>query len=177
VPNTAYLEHYTVEDYVHWEGDWELIYGAPYAMSPSPSITHQRIAKRFLVLMDAQLEECSSCEVLSEVDWHCADDIIVRPDIVLVCDVEGERLLKTPELIIEVVSPSTLKRDEQIKRVLYQEKGVKNYILVYPQEQKVVIYQLVEGKYEQVRGKKEEVFDFQVQHCTIELAFDQIWQG
>ena len=177
MPNTAYLEHYTVDDYVHWEGNWELIYGAPYAMSPSPSITHQRVAKRFLVQLDAQLKECSSCEVLSEVDWHCAEDIIVRPDIVLVCDVEGERLLETPELIIEVVSPSTVKRDEQIKRVLYQENGVKTYILVYPQEQKVVIYQLVKGEYQQVRGKKEQVFDFQVQHCTIKLAFDQIWQG
>jgi Uma2 family endonuclease len=177
VPNTAYLEYYTADDYAHWEGNWELIYGAPYAMSPSPSITHQRVAKRFLVQLDAQLKECPLCEVLSEVDWHCAEDIIVRPDIVLVCDVKGERLFETPELIIEVVSPSTVKRDEQIKRVLYQEKGVKNYILVYPQEQKVVIYQLVNGEYQQVKGKKEQVFDFQVQHCIIKLAFDQIWQG
>ena len=177
MPNTAYLEYYTADDYAHWEGNWELIYGAPYAMSPSPSITHQRVAKRFLVQLDAQLKECPLCEVLSEVDWHCADDIIVRPDIVLVCNVEGEHLVETPELIIEVVSPSTLKRDEQIKRVLYQEQGVKNYILVYPQEQKVVIYQLVKGEYQQVRGKKKHVFDFQVQHCTIRLAFDKIWQG
>ncbi len=104
VANTAYLEHYTAADYAQWEGDWELLYGAPYAMSPSPSITHQRMAKRLLVMLDTQLEDCSPCEVLGEVDWQCADDIIVRSDIVAVCDVEGEKLVRTPELIIEVVS-------------------------------------------------------------------------
>ncbi|MCI5139165.1 MAG: Uma2 family endonuclease [Candidatus Electrothrix sp. AR1] len=177
MPNTAYLEHYTADDYAQWEGDWELIYGAPYAMSPSPSITHQRVAKRFLVMLDTQLEECSSCEVLSEVDWHCADDIIVRPDIVAVCDVAGEKLVQTPELIIEVISPSTVKRDEQIKLVLYQEKGVKTYILVYPQDRKVVIYQLAGGKYRKVGEKHENSFAFQIKNCPINLAFDKIWQG
>ncbi len=177
MPNTAYLEHYTADDYAHWEGDWELIYGAPYAMSPSPSITHQRVAKRLLVMLDQELEECPLCEVLSEVDWHCADDIIVRPDIVLACDVEGEKLVQTPEMMIEIVSPSTRKRDEQIKHVLYQEKGVKIYILIYPKEQKVVVYQLVDGEYRQVEGKKEQVFDFQIQHCAIKLALDKVWQG
>jgi Uma2 family endonuclease len=177
MPQTAYLEHYTADDYAHWEGNWELIYGAPYAMSPSPSITHQRLAKRLLIMLDRELEACSLCEVLSEVDWHCADDIIVRPDIVLACDVQGEKLVQTPEMIIEIVSPSTRKRDEQIKHVLYQEKGVRIYILIYPEEQKVAIYQLVEGKYQQLRGKKEEISAFQVQHCTVRLAFDQIWQG
>jgi len=39
----AYKEHYTAENYQEWEGDWELIYGEPYAMSPSPLYDHQHI--------------------------------------------------------------------------------------------------------------------------------------
>ena len=175
MPNTAYLEHYTADDYEQWEGDWELIYGAPYAMSPSPSISHQRVAKRLLVLLDAQLQDCPLCEVLSKVDWHCADDIIVRPDIVAVCEVEGENLVQTPELIIEVVSPSTVKRDEQIKFALYQGKGVKNYILVYPQERKMIIYQLTGGRYRKVGDDKTESFDFRVRDCSVRLEFERVW--
>ncbi|RWX51195.1 Endonuclease, Uma2 family (restriction endonuclease fold) [Candidatus Electrothrix marina] len=176
MPNTAYFEHYTTDDYARWEGDWELIYGAPYAMSPSPSISHQRVAKRLLVLLDAQLQDCSLCEVLSEVDWHCADDIIVRPDIVAVCDVEGEKLVRTPELIIEVVSPSTVKRDERIKLELYQAKGVETYILVYPQERKIVIYQLAGGRYRKVGDDKMESFDFRVRDCPVRLEFERVWR-
>ena len=38
-----YLPYYTYEDYKHWEGRWELIYGIAYAMSPMPMIKHQNI--------------------------------------------------------------------------------------------------------------------------------------
>ncbi|WP_404360188.1 hypothetical protein [Methylotuvimicrobium sp. KM1] len=40
----AYQEHYTVDDYQQWEGNWELIEGMPYTMTPSPSVTHQIVA-------------------------------------------------------------------------------------------------------------------------------------
>ncbi len=38
------LPHYTYDDWVKWEGQWELIDGFPYAMSPMPVPEHQRIA-------------------------------------------------------------------------------------------------------------------------------------
>jgi len=46
------LPHYTYEDYSNWEGRWELIQGIPYAMSPSPSYTHQRISQKIARLLD-----------------------------------------------------------------------------------------------------------------------------
>jgi hypothetical protein len=39
----AYQEFYTLDDYLQWEGNWELIEGMPYAMAPSPSVTHQTV--------------------------------------------------------------------------------------------------------------------------------------
>ncbi|MEO1751242.1 hypothetical protein [Thiofaba sp. EF100] len=53
-------EHYTVEDYQHWEGDWELIEGRPYAMSPA-------------------------CQALYECDVRFSSETIVRPDLLVVC--------------------------------------------------------------------------------------------
>jgi len=40
------LPSYTYEDYKLWEGDWELIYGVPYAMAPAPMIKHQAISSK-----------------------------------------------------------------------------------------------------------------------------------
>ena len=63
----AYHEHYTVDDYNKWEGDWELIHGAPYAMTPSPSLLHQRLKQKLSMMLGAQLQECPDCEVLFEI--------------------------------------------------------------------------------------------------------------
>ncbi len=43
-----WLPQYTYTDYEQWEGDWELIYGFPYAMSPSPKRTHQETGFNFM---------------------------------------------------------------------------------------------------------------------------------
>lgn len=63
-----YEPNYTLADYDMWEGDWELIDGYPYAMSPSTNSKHQRLAGKLnvqLVLSLSSLRDgCNSCEVL-----------------------------------------------------------------------------------------------------------------
>lgn len=118
--STAYSEHYTIRDYEAWEGDWELVYGEPYAMTPSPGISHQRLERKLLLQLDAGLSQCVKCEALSEIDWCVSDDTVVRPDIVIACDISGERLSKKPVLIIEIISPSIARRDELLKFELFQ---------------------------------------------------------
>lgn len=174
--NLAYIEHYTVRDYEQWDGNWELIYGAPYAMSPAPSITHQRIAKRITIMLDQQLDSCPHCEVLNEVDWQCEDDTVVRPDILIACNVEGEKLLLAPELIIEIISPSTAKRDELLKFELYQQEGVKTYILVYPQEEKIIQYNLTTDLYRKKGDFHTDIFSVTIDNCLIRFDCAQIWQ-
>ena len=70
----AYQEYYTLEDYQHWEGDWELIKGMPYAMTPSPSVTHQTISGNFLSQIKSNTQNkhktCDHCYVLMETDWQ-----------------------------------------------------------------------------------------------------------
>ena len=69
-----------------------------------------------------------------------------------------------------------MKRDEQIKFALYQGKGVKTYILVYPQERKMIIYQLTGGRYRKVGDDKAESFDFRVRDCAVRLEFELVWR-
>ena len=64
------IPHYTIDEYALWEGDWELINGIPYAMTPAPVIKHQRISNKIARLLDEQLDDCQHCYSLLPVDWH-----------------------------------------------------------------------------------------------------------
>lgn len=70
----VYQEYYTLGDYRNWEGDWELIEGMPYAMAPSPSVSHQTVSFNLASLIKSNISEknaaCSICHVLMETDWQ-----------------------------------------------------------------------------------------------------------
>ena len=171
----AYEEHYSIKDYDKWKGDWELIYGEPYAMAPSLSISHQRLEKKLLLQLDNSLKVCTQCEALSEVDWSISSDTVVRPDVLVACNIEGEKLTKTPHVIIEVISPSTARRDELLKFELYEKEGVATYILVYPDEKKAKVFRLVDGHYLKAGDFSQNVFKFEIASCALRLDFSLIW--
>ncbi len=145
--NLVYSEHYTYEDYKRWEGDWELIDGIPYAMSPAPVKRHQVIAANIIFELKKTLN-CENCEVLGEIDYKVSEDTILKPDVVLTCDDFGvEHLIKAPEIIFEVISPSTARRDEIYKFSIYEKEGVKFLILVYPDDLVAKIYKNIDGEF------------------------------
>ena len=148
MPHHEELEHYTITDYTQWEGDWELIRGRPQAMTPSPGITHHRVSGNLFRQFHEQLEDCPHCFVLYETDWEIAEDTVVRPDIMVLCGEVGERVTCRPELIAEVVSQASARRDERIKPQLYAEEGVPFYFLAYPERKVVKAYALREGAIE-----------------------------
>ena len=68
-------------------------------------------------------------------DWKLSSNTILKPDVSVVCDDDNPSFItKTPEIIFEVLSSSTAQRDEGLKFKLYEEQGVKYYILVYPED-------------------------------------------
>jgi len=72
---------------------------------------------------------------LIDEDWKLSSNTILKPDVSVVCDDDNPSFItKTPEIIFEVLSPSTAQRDEGLKFKLYEEQGVKYYILVYPED-------------------------------------------
>jgi len=172
----AYREHYTAEDYQRWKGDWELVEGVAYAMAPSPTVSHQRVGFEITRQMGERLESCKQCEVLYEIDWNISTDTIVRPDVLVICYEPEEKITKAPELIFEVISPSTARRDEQLKFELYQREGVPYYVLAYPEQKTARVYGLIDGQYRKVGDFMSESTPITLSGCQFDFDFGKIWR-
>lgn len=169
------LYHYTVEDWQHWEGKWELIEGFPIAMSPSPKPVHQYVSLQIASQLDSELKSCENrCYVLQDVDWVISSDTVVGPDVMVTRDDITNTITKPPEIIFEIISKNTALTDEQYKFELYQREGVQYYVLCYPDLKKARIYKLIEGRYVKQGDVTDETFIFEAK-CRPELTFKQIW--
>lgn len=171
------LETYTVQDYLQWEGDWELIHGQPVAMAPSPGLTHQTLSMMIARQLDEALDDCSRCQALFAIDVEFSVATVVRPDVLVICyQPEGERLTRAPSLIFEVISPKTSRRDEVVKFDLYRTEGVAHYVLIYPDAKKAKVYRLIEGEYRIAGDFYNEQYRFELQGCAIDFDFSRIWK-
>ena len=171
------IEYYTCDDYLHWEGRWELIGGIPMAMSPSPAIKHRAIVAKILNELMNSIGDCESCLVLSEEDWKISDDTILKPDVVLICDEPNDKYItKTPEIVVEVISKSTARRDEVFKFEIYESEKVPYYIIVYPDDCKAKLYQLENGKYSKQGDFFKEVYEFKDTTCKAKINFDNVFK-
>jgi len=169
--------HYTYNDYKLWKGDWELMSGHPVAMSPAPMRKHQSLASTIITELTNQLDECPSCEVLGEVDYKISDDTILRPDIVLTCGETNENYLtKAPEIVVEIISPSTAKRDETYKFDVYEAEKVKYYIIVYPDDLVAKVYKLDGKEYDKQGDFSEEIYEFEDTKCGVSLNFSKVFK-
>jgi len=151
MPAISYRPRYTIDDYLQWEGDWELWDGVPVAMSPSPDYSHQSAGRGLFkqVLRQLETEGCEDrCEALYEIDWHVDRDTVVRPDLLIICEKpEGRWIEKRPEFIAEILSPSTRQNDLVAKRELYAASGVIFYLIVDPEERSAQLLEWKEGSY------------------------------
>ena len=112
------IPHYTYDDWVHWEGKWELIEGHPIAMSPTPIPSHQRVAAELIteLTLAVRNSKCNGCSVYDSLDYKITDDTILVPDILIICgEVKKKYLDFPPSLVVEIVSPSTALRDRHTK--------------------------------------------------------------
>lgn len=176
----AYQDYYTVEDYQSWQGDWELIAGMPYAMTPSPSVTHQAVGLNIAAQLKQNLadgpHDCGGCSVLMETDWQVSNDTVVRPDVMVICQEVGEKVVVTPELIVEVVSSSSTRRDEVMKFELYQQEGVLFYILLYPDNRLAKVYHNDVGGFRKTADYGNEIAEFTFKRCGFPIDFSTVWR-
>ncbi len=172
----AYEEHYTYEDYVNWEGDWEIIAGYPYAMSPKPMIRHQQVSGNIYIELKVN-GKCEKCLMAMEIDYKVANDTIISPDVLVACgkDLGDKYLKKTPKMVFEVLSPSTQRKDRNEKYNLYEQEGVKYYIIVDSQLKTAEIYLLEDKKYRLDKKLTDESYLFDIDECKIDFKFKNIW--
>ncbi|RUM68110.1 MAG: Uma2 family endonuclease [Sulfurospirillum sp.] len=172
-----YIPRYSYTDYKQWEGDWELIRGIPYAMSPAPVIRHQEVSFNIAVELKEKSKECDKCKSLQAVDWKIDHETVVCPDNLLVCgeDIGEAYLTKTPEIIFEVLSPSTMFKDRNVKYRLYEAMGVNYYVLVDTSAKVAEVFRLADGLYHKEKNAQDELFSFLLEKCVIEFDFAKIW--
>ena len=172
-----YLPNYTYDDYKKWEGNWELIYGVPYAMAPAPMIKHQAISNKIARYLDESLQECKVCQALLPIDWKIDDSTVVQPDNLVICHTPQEEayIKKAPKVIFEILSKSTATVDKNLKYELYEKEGVNYYIIVDPKESIAKVYRLHEGRYIKVCDAYEDSVDFDLNECSFAFDFAKIW--
>ena len=152
------LKHhgYTIEDWKMWDGRWELINGVAYDMTPAPNTDHQRISTRlnagiFDALKEAKRKSGSGeCEVFAAPTDVYLESGVVQPDLLVVCDptkVSKRGIEGAPDLVVEILSPSTAGKDWSHKRWAYEAAGVREYLIVDPDELVGVLLQLESGRY------------------------------
>lgn len=169
--------HYTYEDYKLWEGDWELFNGIAVSMSPAPMRIHQSLASQIIKEIGNQIEVCTICEVLGEVDYKVSDDTLLRPDVVLTCgETNDTYLTKAPEIIVEIISKSTARRDETYKFDIYQAEKVKYYVIVYPEDLIAKLYKLDGKVYDKQGDFSLEVYHFEEITCPLSIDFSRVFK-
>lgn len=162
-------EYFTYGDYVKWPDDerwelidgqrWKLSDGQPYAMTPTPTVTHQRISSRLLQQMMNFFEgkPCQAFHAPLDVRLPKGDetdegvDTVVQPDLLVICDpakIDEKGVRGAPDLVIEILSSSTVERDLGEKLFLYEKHGVRCHIIVDPWSRTFTLRQLEPtGKY------------------------------
>jgi len=149
-------ERFTYSDYLSWSDDerWELIEGVLYSMSPAPNRMHQKVSAALFNQLYNHLKG-NTCETYSAPfdvrlpgTAAASDDeidTVVQPDIVVICDpdkLDDKGCKGAPDLIVEILSPSTAEHDMKDKFYLYQRVGVLEYWLVNQTDKTLMIFKL-----------------------------------
>lgn len=178
-----YTAYYTAQDYAKWtfEGLFELIKGRVWKMSPAPSASHQRVCFE-LTSEFSNVFRRKACQVffapfdvylVNEGQSVAQGSTVVQPDLCVICDaqkIEEKGCIGAPDLVVEILSPSTAKKDLNDKYSIYQEFGVKEYWVVFPFDKAITLYVLHEGSF--VEHASYAISDRLQSHLFPELSFE-----
>ena len=131
-----------------WE---ELLDGKPVLMSPRPMTNHIQTAGNIYRVFGNFLRR-KPCRVFPDgTDLYLTDKDRFIPDVMVICDrskVRDDGVHGAPDLVVEVLSPSSLKRDRVYKKSVYEQCGVREYWIVSPPGKSVEVYLLENGAYQ-----------------------------
>ena len=151
---------YTIEDYFSLpeEKRAELIDGVFYDMA-STSVIHQLIAGQIFVQLNVFLRKkkasCVPCIAPVDVQLDCDDRTMVQPDVLVVCDREKIRksgIFGAPDFVAEILSKATRRKDMVVKLAKYAQAGVREYWLIDPDKQNVLVYDLKNMEFPSIYG-------------------------
>ena len=171
---------YTLQDYLALPDDgprMELIDGVFYDMG-EPATAHQAIVGYvYKKLLDFVFERKGPCmPMLSPVavQLDADDKTVVEPDVLVVCDrskFQNRRIMGAPDFILEVLSPSTRKKDMNLKAFKYQNAGVREYWMIDPAAERLLVYDYEHQAFPAIYGFSDKVpVHIWEDACVIDLA-------
>jgi Uma2 family endonuclease len=131
-----------------WE---ETLNGKIVAMSPRPATNHNIVSNNISNIFHNYLKGKPCKTFMDGIDVHMTEDDTVIPDALIVCErdkIKPDGIYGAPDLIVEVLSPGTAKRDKGYKKDLYERCGVKEYWIVDISNLSIEVYLINNGKYE-----------------------------
>ena len=175
----AYDTKFTYADYVQWDDDVrrELIDGVPYLMA-GPNRRHQEILTN-LVLQFGNFLKGKHCKVDAagldvRLNADTLDDTVVQPDITIVCDhsiLDDAGCRGVPDMVVEILSPSTANYDKTLKFNTYLKAGVREYWIIDPKEKILAVHILKDGNYITHAYSSDETVPVHVlEGCIIDLS-------
>jgi len=152
-------EVWTYEDYRELPNDQKIyqVIGGRLLMVPAPSTRHQNVSRNLEFIIWSFVKDHNLGVVYdAPIDVVFSSTDVVQPDIVFIAKnrlaiVKEKGIFGVPDWVIEIVSPSTRKIDIKLKKDLYERFGVREYWMVYPEDEKVEVYLLKGGDYK-LRG-------------------------
>ena len=171
-------KRYTYDEYRTWDDDklWEMIDGVPYAMV-APSRRHQKISGELHNQLHNFLKG-KPCEVYAapfevRLNADTYDDTIVLPDIAVICDeskLDKNGCVGAPDMVIEILSPSTAMHDKIFKFAQYLRAGVREFWIVNPDSESITVNILNNDEYAACTyGNNEVIPVYVLEGCTISL--------
>jgi Uma2 family endonuclease len=157
LPLMEEIPYYTYADYEEWDESLhcEIIDGKS-VMGATPSYMHQRISIQISTLLNIFLKG-KPCKVIPAPftvrlfpKRDKSDDTVVEPDILVVCDqskIHHESCQGAPDLVVEILSPSTARSDRVVKLRKYLKAGVREYWIVDPDHKIVEVCLLEDDRY------------------------------
>ena len=175
----AYDVRFTYADYVQWDDDVrrELIDGVPYLMA-APNRRHQDILSNLVTQYSSFLKgkHCKFYVPAFDVRLNAdtLDDIVVQPDLTIICDhsiLDDAGCKGVPDMVVEILSPSTARYDQTIKFNTYQKVGIREYWIVDPEEETLAVNILKDSSYiTHVYTSKDAVTVHVLDGCRINLS-------
>ena len=146
----------TYDDYRNLPDDgkrYEIIEGELF-MTPSPKTIHQRISHKLEYKLESYIQKHRSGEIFhAPMDVVLSMTDVVQPDILFISKershvITENNIVEAPDWVAEITSESTKVRDQTTKKALYEKYGVKEYWIVYPDDEKVEQFVLQDEKLE-----------------------------
>lgn len=147
---------WTYQDYYALPDDrrYEVIDGELLPMAPSPESDHQKFSRALVRCLDSYVLSSQLGELLwAPLDVVLDDENVVQPDLVFVSVnrvgiIERKGIVGTPDLVMEILSPFSARRDRQRKMQLYARFGVKEFWIVDPGSHGIEVFTLKSGVYQ-----------------------------